>query len=86
MGVSDSEAEEVRSMIIRGDRRDVPGMVRVSFGLYNTFEDIDRLVSALREIAAGQYKGAYYQNIASGEFIPEGWDIQFEKYFTFQPD
>lgn len=85
MGVDESEAEEVRAMIIRGDRRDVPGMVRISFGLYNTFEDIDRLVSALRAVAARQYQGIYHQNIANGEYVPEGWDVDFEEYFTFRP-
>ncbi len=86
MGISGSEAEEVRAAIIRGDRRNIPGLVRVSFGLYNTLEDIDRLVDALRAVAAGQYQGKYHQNITSGEFVPDGWDIDFEKYFTFRPD
>ncbi len=29
------------------NRLKVPGMVRASFGLYNTKEDVDKLVSAL---------------------------------------
>lgn len=85
LGVGQDEAEEVRAAIVRGDRRDVPGMVRISFGLYNTFEDIDRLVSALQAVAAGRYQGKYRQNIASGEFVPAGWEIDFEEHFTFQP-
>lgn len=84
MGVADEKAKIVRDEIIRGDRREVPGMVRVSFGLYNTIDDVDKLVSALRAVAAQQYKGKYHQNISNGEFIPVGWDINFDKYFSFK--
>ncbi len=85
LGVADNKAEEVRSMILRGDRREVPGMVRVSFGLYNSIEDVDRLVRALRAVALNEYKGIYHQNIRSGEFVPKGWSVDFEKYFSFRP-
>jgi cysteine desulfurase/selenocysteine lyase len=83
MGVNESQAQHVRADILRGDRREVPGMIRISFGLYNTIEDVDRVTAALRAVASDAYKGKYHQNIANGEFIPEGWDINFEKYFTF---
>jgi cysteine desulfurase/selenocysteine lyase len=83
LGVSDTAAENVRAEIIRGDRRNVPGMVRISFGLYNTIEEIDRVTMALRAVAKNEYKGKYHQNIANGEFVPEGWNIDFDKYFTF---
>ncbi len=83
MDVSDQQAEQVRASILRGDRREVPGMVRISFGLYNTLEDVDRVATALRAVAARQFKGKYYQNIANGEFTPEGWNIDFDKYFSF---
>ncbi len=85
MGVAENRTEEVRDLILHGDRREVPGMVRVSFGLYNSYEDVDRLVSALRAIAAKEYKGKYHQNIGSGEYVPESWRIDYEKYFTFRP-
>jgi len=85
MDISNGEAEKVRADITRRDRRHVPGMVRVSFGLYNNFEDIDRLVCALQAVSAKQYKGKYHQNIANGEFVPEGWYVDFEEYFSFRP-
>ncbi len=84
MGVSDNQAEQVRASILRGDRREVPGMVRISFGLYNTLEEVDRLIAALRAVVSRQFKGKYHQNIASGEYVPEGWNIDFDKFFTFK--
>ena len=45
--VQEEEAVRVRQNILDGDRREVPGLVRVSFGLYNRTEEIDCLVEAL---------------------------------------
>lgn len=84
LGVREDAAEKVRSNIIQGDRRDMPGMVRVSFGLYNNLADIDRLVDALKCIRTGKYKGYYRQVKATGETIPEGWEVDFERFFTFK--
>ncbi len=85
LGIPQSQAMQVRQAILNNDRRDVPGMVRISFGLYNTFEDIDRLVEALRAIQKGQFKGDYVQDAATGEYHPRGWQVDFEKYFSFLP-
>ncbi|MHB1482136.1 MAG: aminotransferase class V-fold PLP-dependent enzyme, partial [Bellilinea sp.] len=84
LGVKEEAAQKVRSDIIHGDRGNMPGMVRVSFGLYNNFLDIDRLISALEKIRSGSYHGKYLQNKSTGEFIPEGWSIEFDRFFTFK--
>jgi hypothetical protein len=59
----------------------MPGLIRTSFGLYNTVEEIDDLVEALVCIADGKYRGHYRQNIASGEYIPDDWAPAFNQYF-----
>jgi cysteine desulfurase/selenocysteine lyase len=82
LGLSPPEAALVRSRMLAGDRSDMPGMVRVSFGLYNTVEEIDALIQALKAIAAGDYAGKYIQDIASGEYHPEGWQPEFDKFFA----
>jgi selenocysteine lyase/cysteine desulfurase len=41
----------------RGDDR--PGMVRISFGAYNTSDDVDALVEALARICRRDYRGRY---------------------------
>lgn len=84
LGVKEEAAQKVRSDIIRGDRGEMPGMVRVSFGLYNNLSDIDRLIYALDKIRSGSYHGKYLQNKSTGEYIPENWNIEFDRFFTFK--
>ncbi len=81
MKVSPEEAEAVRDRLLAGDRSHMPGLVRISFGLYNTVEEIDTLIEALKAIAAGEYQGRYVQDISTGEFHPQGWQPDFEAYF-----
>ena len=53
-------------------------MVRVSFGFYNTREEVDRLVAALfflRE-EEGKIKKSYRLNPVTGEYLPPGGDYQ----------
>lgn len=69
-----------------GDRRQNPGLVRASFGLYNTFEDINRLSEALEKILLGEYSGRYVQNRVSGDFYPQGWQARFEDFFMLHPE
>jgi len=71
---------DVRDEILSGDRRQVPGLVRISFGLYNKREDIDACIEAIECIAAGNYKGVYHQDTSSGEFLPEGWHVDLAQY------
>jgi selenocysteine lyase/cysteine desulfurase len=75
------EARQVRERMLAGDRSDMPGMVRASFGLYNTTAEVDWLVEALEHIVRGEYRGQYRQDIASGSFEPDGWAPDFGKYF-----
>jgi len=84
LGLSPKEADEVRQHILAGDRSEMPGLIRASFGLYNTTEEIDILVEALRRIAHGEYQGEYHQDIVTGEFIPQNWQPRYEDYFAFE--
>lgn len=58
----------------------VPGMVRVSFGLYNTHDDIDRLIEALTAIARNEY-GAYEAHPVIGSYAPAHSTDNFSGYF-----
>lgn len=82
LGLNAAEAEAVRRRMLSGDRSQMPGMVRASFGLYNTTADVDEMVEALHSIARGDYYGRYVQDIASGEYRPEGWAPDFVAYFA----
>jgi cysteine desulfurase/selenocysteine lyase len=73
LGLSPAEIGELRAEMRTGDRRAMPGMVRVSFGAYSSFEDIDRVAAALGRIACGDVRGDYAQDRNSGEFAARGW-------------
>jgi selenocysteine lyase/cysteine desulfurase len=68
LGVSDAEAEAQAARLRAGDRRDLPGAVRVSLGVYNTAGDLERLDEALHAIAAGRHGADYALDPASGEW------------------
>jgi hypothetical protein len=57
----------------------MPGLVRASFGLYNTKQDVDRLVEALLCISNGDYAGEYVQERSSGEYHPQGWEPDLDR-------
>ncbi len=77
------ELFQLRSRMLAGDKSEMPGLIRISFGLYNTTEDIDHLADALERIRRGEYSGNYSQNIATGEYTPAGWNPTFQEYFNF---
>ena len=81
LGLTSEEAHRVRERMLAGDKSDMPGMVRISFGLYNTTEDIDALVDALIDITQGKYHGDYVQEHSTGEFTPLGWEPDFNLYY-----
>ena len=83
MHVDSEESTRVRQMIIAKDRSEVPGMVRISFGLYNSISDVDRLVEAVTKVQRGEYTGKYVQHTSSGEYRPKDWSVDWDSYFTF---
>lgn len=84
LNLSPKESQIVRNKILAGDKSDMPGLIRASFGLYNTMDEIDEFVAALEEISRGNYEGEYQQNKRTGEFIPEGWLPAYERYFSLE--
>ena len=82
LGLTEQDIRNFQQSARRGDRRRTPGMVRISFGLYNTKEEIDYLAKALEQIAAGAYEGTYIQDKKTGDFNPEGWQPNFADYFS----
>jgi selenocysteine lyase/cysteine desulfurase len=83
LNLTPDQAHDVRRHMLAGDRSEMPGLIRVSFGLYNSLEDVDAFVEALEKIVRGDYSGTYIQDIASGEFEPIGWAPDFSRYFSF---
>ncbi|HEY8998772.1 MAG TPA: aminotransferase class V-fold PLP-dependent enzyme [Candidatus Saccharimonadales bacterium] len=63
------DQNHVRSRILHHRRDLVGGLVRVSFGLYNTLEEVDVLIEALAAIANGQH-AAYIVDRSTGLYTP----------------
>ncbi|MDI6695438.1 MAG: aminotransferase class V-fold PLP-dependent enzyme [Anaerolineales bacterium] len=82
LGITPEEARRVRARMLARDKSEMPGLFRASFGLYNTFEDIDLFAEALENIANGRYQGKYIQDKASGEYRPLGWAPNYDQYFS----
>ncbi|MEW5701677.1 MAG: aminotransferase class V-fold PLP-dependent enzyme [Candidatus Zixiibacteriota bacterium] len=80
--VGDEEAKETERQILARDRSRLPGTVRISFGLYNTTTEIDRLISALEDIMAGRVRGDYVIDRERGEYAPRGYAPDFSRYFA----
>jgi selenocysteine lyase/cysteine desulfurase len=80
LGLDRDQASEARRRILAGDRRDMPGMVRASFGLYNTLDEVDALIEALLAITRGDVRGTYAQLAETGEYLPEGRPFDFPAF------
>ena len=52
------------------ERQDVPGLIRASFGIYNTLAEVNALVDVLDRICSGDYQGDYLYNAATGALEP----------------
>lgn len=73
LGLSEAEVDEYRAAVRAGDRSRLPGAVRASAGLGTDLSDVDRLLSAVAEIASGRAAPVTYtQDPVTGDFWPEG--------------
>jgi cysteine desulfurase/selenocysteine lyase len=82
LGIPPQEVEVHVANVLNGDRSQLPGLVRASFGIYNTKEDVDALVEMLDRILANDFEGDYQLNPASGEYLPKAFNNNFfERYF-----
>ena len=84
LGMSKDDALQVGQSIAMHDLRGMPGMVRISFVMYNTIEEVDVLMEALSEIARGAHKGKYVQDRASGEYQVQDWSPDLAAYFELR--
>ncbi|MEA2574563.1 MAG: hypothetical protein QOH93_1861 [Chloroflexia bacterium] len=69
-GLNTDSVHTLRDEVVGGDRRNMPGAVRMSFGFYSTRDDVDTIIGALWDIQDGKWRGDYTQNSKSGEYKP----------------
>ncbi len=82
--LDEQEAGDWRDQMLAGDKSNMPGMVRASFGCYNNTADVDRLVEMLKRIAAAEITTNYVLDRKSGEYTPAGYADQFGPYFLLE--
>jgi selenocysteine lyase/cysteine desulfurase len=78
LGMDGAAVDAYRREVLRGDHRRVPGAVRASAGLGTSGDDIDALVAAVTELAAGSPPPVpYEQDPDTGDYFPvtdePGW-------------
>ncbi len=71
-GISDEDDQIISGEIDKGITRNIPGVVRASFGLVNSQEDVTRLVSAVDEITQNgieHYSQMYERDTPTGMWM-----------------
>ena len=81
--VTADEAQAMETRIRGRDRSAIPGAVRMSFGIYNTDEDVDLACEAIAAIAGGARRRDYRLDAERGVYTLPGADDAFERYFSF---
>ncbi len=79
--IDDIRAKQYEDEIRNRNRSNLPGTLRMSFGIYNAREEIDRLCEMVDLISHGEYRGEYELNAERGEYRPKGYDVDFRRFF-----
>lgn len=82
LGLDHAAVQHYAALIRQGNRASLPGMVRVSFGIYNTQEEIEYFLTALKAILNKGPERRYELNPSTGEYLPAGESRDFHSYFS----
>jgi selenocysteine lyase/cysteine desulfurase len=69
--MSKDEVVAVEGEVTAGRRKALPGAVRASLAPYNTEEEVDRFLEAVRQVARGRIRATYEQAV-DGTYAPAG--------------
>ena len=82
--LSETEQARWKTRVLGGDKSEMPGMVRASFGCYTNTEDIDRFVEMVEHVSRGQFRGQYELHSPSGEYVPTNYNEPLAGYFSLE--
>jgi selenocysteine lyase/cysteine desulfurase len=85
LDLDEVEASAWRDQMLQGDKSNMPGMVRASFGCYNGTDDVDRLLEMVERISRGDFQGEYQLIPSTGEYIPAGYEDPLDEHFLLMP-
>jgi selenocysteine lyase/cysteine desulfurase len=83
--LDDEQTRHWSDQLLAGDKSNMPGMVRASFGCYNNTDDVDRLIDMLQRVSRGDYHGDYTLDRPTGEYRPRDFREPLEEYFLLEP-
>ena len=78
LGMAEQTSQDIARRLRAGQKQLIPGLVRVSFGIYNTVSEVDELVSMLERIVSATYEGDYIVDPETRTFVPKdsvAWDL-----------
>lgn len=85
LGLSRPQVADLEAAVARGEQWRLPGLVRISFGCYNTTAEVDAAVEALHSIARREYRGDYAR-APDGRYHPQGATIDWARYLQPEPE
>jgi selenocysteine lyase/cysteine desulfurase len=81
LGITKEESDRMIQRLLNHDRSYLPGAVRISFGIYNTEEEIDSFLEVLQKIVRREYRGEYILHKRSGMYSAKGFEPSVSEYF-----
>lgn len=78
LGIPESAEPDLLARVLAKDRSRLPGLVRMSFGLFNTEADVDVVVEKLSEFAHDGVRGLYHFSDSYGEYLAEGCQVDVD--------
>lgn len=81
LDIEPSKLPSYKRLAIEGDKQALPGLIRVSLGLYNEVGEIDRLLCALERISKGNIQEKYVFDQKTHSVCPQGWSFDCKEYF-----
>lgn len=80
LGVSEEQMRSVVTRLAKGDHATVPGMVRMSFALYNTLDEVDYAVEALRAVLTDGPQAEYVLDPDHLDYVPTCPVVRLDDY------
>lgn len=84
LNIPEKKIYERKKEVLRGITANMVGAVRASLGIYNTKEEIDYLVSAIKELMTDKekFKDRYSQDPETGQYLPVNNIPEYRSYFS----
>ncbi len=87
LNLSKGDIYQQQQQILQSNLYNVVGMVRISFGMYNTLKEVKRFLEAIDEISSHNkdhyYLKRYFLDRKTGSYFPRDFNPNFKKYFDY---